>query len=56
VVEVHNHISGNTVRDSSQTTTKTSNQIYLDESGTTYSTYNTVTDNDLNVSGVTNAP
>jgi len=52
----YNHISGNTVRDSSQTTTNTSNQIYLDESGTTYSTYNTVTDNDLNVSGVTNAP
>jgi len=52
-----NHISGNTVRDSSQTTTNTSNQIYLNESGTTYSTFNTVIDNDLNVtSGVTNAP
>jgi parallel beta-helix repeat protein len=52
----YNHIAGNTVRDSSQTTTNSSNQIYLDESGTTYSTYNTVVDNDLNVSGVTNVP
>lgn len=53
----HNHITSNTVRDSSQTTTNTSNQIYFDESGTTYSTYNTVADNDLDVTaGVTNAP
>lgn len=53
----HNHLSGNTVRDSSQTTTGTSNQIYFDESGTTYSTYNTVVNNDLDITaGVANAP
>jgi len=53
----YNHISGNMVRDSSQTTTNTSNQIYLNESGTTYSLYNTIENNDLGVtSGVTNAP
>lgn len=44
------------VRDSSQTTTNTSNQIYLDESGTTYTTDCTVTGNDLGVTGVTNVP
>lgn len=53
----YNHVSGNTVRDSSQTTSNTSNQIYLDESGTTYSTYNTIENNDLGITaGVSNAP
>lgn len=50
-------VVGNTVRDSSQTTNNTGIQIYLDESGTTYSTFNTVEANDLGVTaGVANAP
>lgn len=50
-------IAGNTVRDSSQTTTNTSNQIYLDESGSNFTTSCVVTGNDCQVtSGITNLP
>lgn len=57
VAAAGNVITGNTVRDSSQTTTNSGIQIYLDESGTTYSAGNTVENNDLGVTaGVTNAP
>jgi len=49
-------VTSNTILDSSQTTTNTSNQIYLDESGTTYSTYCTITGNNLNVTGVAATP
>lgn len=53
----NNHISGNTVRDSSQTTTNTYSQVYLDDdSGSNLSTFNTVTDNDLQTTGLTNVP
>lgn len=53
----NNHVSGNTVLDSSQTTTNTYSQIFLDDdSGSNLSTFNTVVDNGLQTTGLTNVP
>ncbi len=53
----YNRISGNSIRDSSQAATNTSDQIRLQSSGSDHCTFNHITDNDINVTaGVTNAP
>ena len=44
-----NLIVGNKVRDSGQATTNTYNQIYLDETGTNYSTNNVIAENFLDI-------